>query len=227
MDSDPDALASWAAIGRYNGFLKANAEIYADARGVAPVAVLTAERRPGNVIGFGWDRDDSGLYDALARDSVLYDVLLAGHFDEARLKRYAGIVAPPFVTPDAAVLDRYRASGGKVYAPPAGVGAAEYVAEVRKLAAGGVEIRVDGAPHVLANVTRLGSRKALAVHLLNYAPEPAARVRVRLSPGREFASLAGARPRLVTPDEGAAGVTGSARDFTLKSLDTYAVLIVE
>jgi len=81
-----------------------------------------------------------------------------------------------------------------VYAPAAGVAVAEYVEKVRLLAAGGTAIRIEGAPRVLANVTRLGARKALAVHLLNYAPEPVSGVRVRLTPGAEFASLASARP---------------------------------
>ena len=227
VDGDTGALETWASIGQYNGFLKQHPEIYVGARGVAPVAVLTQERRPGNVIGFGWDRDDNGLYDALARASVLHDILLAGHFDDRKLERYAAIVVPPFVTPDAAMLARYQTAGGRVYQPAAGVNLNEYLERVRALAPGGPAVQVEGAGHVLANVTRLGTRKALAVHLLNYAPETAVRVHVRLAPGTEFASLAGARPRLFTPDRATAGLAGSGREFTLDSLETYAVVILE
>jgi hypothetical protein len=51
IDGDASALETWAAIGHYNGFLKTHQEIYTGARDVASIAVLTAERRPGNVIG--------------------------------------------------------------------------------------------------------------------------------------------------------------------------------
>ncbi len=85
---------------------------------------------------------------------------------------------------------------------------------------------------MLANVTRLGSGRGLAVHLLNYAAQPAAGLRVRIHLDREFAALAGAAPRLFTPD--AAGKrdmptrrTDSGVEFTLDRLDVYSVVIFE
>ena len=48
IDGNASALETWAAIGQYNGFLKDHEEIYVDARGAAPIAVLMSERRPGN-----------------------------------------------------------------------------------------------------------------------------------------------------------------------------------
>ena len=108
-----------------------------------------------------------------------------------------------------------------------GAAPADFVDKVRALAPARLSVEVEGAPHVLANVTRLGARRALAVHLLNYAPEPVSGVRVRLKLGGEFATLAGARPRLLTPDQGTAGLAGAAGEFTLKSLDTYGVVVIE
>ncbi len=91
---------------------------------------------------------------------------------------------------------------------------------------------MEGAPHVLGNLTRLGSGKALAVHLLNYAPEPVSGVLVRVNLDREFGSLAGAQPRLLTPDSKTGAVVGmrrsrSAVEFTLQTLDTYGVVLLE
>ena len=244
LDGDASALETWRAIGRYNGFLKDHEDLYWKARGAAPIAVLVSERHRGNVIEFGWDKDETGLYDLLAKNSVLHDIRLINALEEEQLAAYAGVVVPAFVTPtpaEAAMLARFEKNGGKVCALESAVLDAlgsreavrrEVLEKVRALAPGRLALTVEGAPHVLGNLTRLGSRKGLAVHLLNYAPEGASGVRVRLNLDREFAGLAGAQPRLLTPDAGTSGVgsvrrSGSVVEFTLKNLDTYGIVVLE
>lgn len=235
MASDPSALATWKAIGHYNGFLKEHEELYWRARGTAPIAVLISERRGGPVIRFDWDRDDTGLYDLLARNSVLHDIRLITAVDEQQLASYTGVVLPAFVAPTAretAMLERYKAKGGRILVLPSEASPREVLEKVRLLGQGRVWLSVEGAPNVLGNLTRPGGRKALAIHLLHYAPEPASGVRVRVNLGREFVSLANAQPRLLSPDAKTAGITavrrdGSGIEFVLETLDTYGILLLE
>ena len=130
------------------------------------------------------------------------------------------------------MLARYQEKGGKVLMLEADVSPQEAVKRIRGFVPGSLSLAVAGAPYVLGNVTRLGTRKALAIHLLNYAAEPVSGIRVRVNLDREFASLAGAQPRLLTPDPRTSGIAavrwnGSAIEFALKSLDTYGIVILE
>jgi hypothetical protein len=258
MDNDPVALESWKAIGSYNGFLKDHEDLYVKARGIAPIAVLMSEKpRRGLDVNFGWDRDNTGLYDLLANHSVLFDIRLLTALDDSQLASYAGVVLPASVTltaRDAEMLLRYKENGGKIYilgsSAFAAVGAVqssdavfdtllsredsrrEVLEKVRGLAAGRFSLTVAGAPHVLGNLTRLGSGKALAIHLLNYDAAPAAGVRVRVDLDPQFGSLSGDQPRLVTPDAGTSGIanvrrSGSTIEFALDSLDTYGVVVLK
>jgi hypothetical protein len=259
MDADPAALESWKAIGQYNGFLKDHEDLYWNARGIGPIAVLISEKpRRGEPVGFGWDQDDTGIYDLLAKNSVLFDIRLLSVLDQSQLASYAGVVLPASVAltaRDTDMLRRYKDNGGKIFVLGDGKERAslgtivsddavfetlraseesrrEILERVRGLAPGRLLLTVKGAPHVLGNITRLGSGKRLAIHLLNYDPAPVSGVRVRVDLDREFGSLGSVQPRLVTPDSRTAGITavrrnGSAIEFTLQSLDTYGVAILE
>lgn len=243
VDSNAGALETWKAIGRYNGFLKDHEDLYWKARGAASVAVLISERRRGNVIQFGWDKDQTGLYDLLAEHSVLHDIRLVDALEEKQLAAYAGVVVPAFLDSSARLTDmlkRFRKNGGKVVTLSEALLDSletneavrrEVLGEVRGLAPDRIGLAVEGAPHVLGNVTRLGSRHGLAVHLLNYAPEAASGVRVQVHLGREFASLAGPRPRLLTPDSQTAGLAtalsgASTVELQIQSLETYGVVVI-
>jgi hypothetical protein len=223
MSGDPSALETWKAIGRYNGFLKDHEDLYHGARGTSPIAVLLGGRP-----NFGWDRDETGLYDLLARNSVLFDILMPSALEEAQLQQYAALVAPRAVNlgeREKAILDRYRERGGTVYES-----AEAPVEKIRALAPGRLGMRVDGGSHAVGNLTSLEGGKRLAVHVLNYGPERPPEVRVRVDLDREFAS-AGAHPRLLSPDPSArlsaARRSGSSVEFTVTGLDTYAVVVLE
>src|SRR5579872_1286257 len=87
MARDPAALASWAAIGQYNGFLADHQPLYVGARNVTPVVVLLPDDfQPG----FAWD-DPSPLLDFLSENSVLYDLKLASRLGASELAAYQGI----------------------------------------------------------------------------------------------------------------------------------------
>jgi hypothetical protein len=243
VDGNAAAFETWKAIGRYNGFLKDHEDLYWKARGASPLAVLISERRRGNVIQFGWEKDETGLYDLLARNSVLHDIRLVDVLEEEQLAAYAGVVVPALLESSARLTDmlkRFRKNGGKVVTLSQALldrletndaARREVLEKVRGLAPDRIGLVVEGAPHVLGNVTRLGSRNGLAVHLLNYAPEAASGLRVRVNLGREFASLAGMRPRLLTPDSQTTGLAAaqsgaSTVELQIQSLDTYGVVVI-
>ncbi len=215
---DPAAMESWKAIGQYARFLREHEDLYSRARPVSPIAVLGPSRN----VSFTWEREDSGLYDLLARNSVLFDIRPA---EEAF--RYPAVVIPPSALAGTTAVP----AGVRAYSPPAGAPPEEVLAKVRALAPDALSLSIEGAPYVLGNVTRLGSGKGLAVHLLNYGPAPVSAVRARLRLDREFASLAAARPRLFTPDavRGAARArrTDSGLEIEVENLDVYSVLTLE
>ncbi len=214
MENTPAAMESWKAIGQYNRFLRQHEDLYWKARPVSPIAVAA----PAGRVSFGWDRDESGVYDLLAKNSILFDIRPA-----QELSGYSGIVIPPGA--GSAPLPQ----GAAVYAPAPGAPPGEILERVRALAPEALSLSIEGAPHVLGNITRLGSGKSLAVHLLNYAPAPVSGLKVRVRLDKEFALLASAAPRLFTPDSVRPGAMRVRRaesgiEFTVDKLDVYAVV---
>ena len=223
---DPAAQAAWQAIAQANGFLKDHEDLYVGAQAVAPVAVLmSSEARVGAEHSFAWERDSSGIYDTLSRQSVLYDIRLLHALTEEQLLRYSVAIVPQATVlrpEDESMLQRFKQHGGKVGASGE---------DLASLAPDAPWLTVEGGGHVLGTVTRLDSAKRLVVHVLNYDQQPASEVRVRLRLGREFAGRRAA-PKLFTPDAATAGLRGMKRaggavEFTLPTLDTYAVVMIE
>jgi hypothetical protein len=225
MSNDAAAMAAWKAIGQYRLFLQEHEDLYWRARSVSPIAVVVPTGDAS--VSFAWDRDTTNIFDALSRHSVLYDIRLPSALDREHLQSYRAVVLPPGVALTAA-LSQFKDHGGKVYT--AASADDRTVAEIRALFPQGPSLNVEGAPHVLGNVTRLGSGKRLAVHLLNYAPEAVSGVRVRVNLGDEFAALTTSNPVVFTPD-GSGAITnvkrvGSTLEFTLDRLDTYTVVVL-
>ena len=217
MTGSPAALESWKAIGQYSRFIREHEDLYVNARPVSPIAVAA----PTANVTFTWDREDSGLYDLLAKKSVLFDIKPV-----AEAVRYPAVVIPP------SAGSVSIPGGTRAYAPAPGTPPEEILARLRALAPDALSVSIGGAPHVIGNITRLGSGKGLAVHLLNYAPGPVAGMTVRIRLGREFAPLASATPRLYTPDAGGQATIRARRngpdiEFTLDNLDVYAVVTLE
>ncbi len=223
MSNDSDALAAWKGIGEYRLFLEKHEDLYWKSRSVAPIAVVL----PNEPIGFGWERDDSGIFDALARSSVLYDLRPASRLDSQQLHSYRAVVIQAG-TPVNGLLREYRNGGGKVYT--AARADERTIHEIRALLDGGPSLTIDGASHVLGNLTALGSEKGLAVHLLNYAAAPVSRVRVSIDLGRQYSGLRG-KPVLFTPDRSGAVTevrrTGTVVDFLVDWLDIYSVVVLK
>ena len=144
VEGTPKAMESWRAIGQYSRFLREHQDLYWKARSVAPVAVVG----PAAQTSFTWDKGDTALYDLLAKNSVPFDIRPL----EDALK-YPAAVIPPSAGKVAV------APGARVYIPAADAPPEEILARIRALAPDSLSVAVEGAPHVFANVMRLGSGK--------------------------------------------------------------------
>jgi hypothetical protein len=229
MAGDSSAIEAWKGIVEANGFLKRNEALYVGARSVAPVGVLRSPvARDGVDGGFTWNRGETRFHDLLSKSSVQYKVRMLGAATDEQLSEHRVVVVPhsTILSPEGvAMVERYKSRGGKVLAfdQEAPAGAIEKI----RAATGEAEwIEIDGAPHVLAVVTRLEDGKRLAVHVLNYDQQAVANVRLKLS-GTHNGS-----PRLLTPDAETRGPENVKRlagaiEFTLPRLDTYAVIVLD
>jgi hypothetical protein len=196
--------------------LRDNERLYVKARPVSRIAVAA----PTGSLSFTWDREDVALYDLLAKNNILFDIRPA---EEAF--RYPAVIIP-------SSSGKISVPGGtKAYAPAADTPAGEILTRVRALAPDALSISVEGAPHVAANVTRLGSGKGLAIHLLNYDPAPVSNLKVTLRLDKEFAALARREPQTFTPDAARPAVTvkhaGQNLELAIDKLDIYTVLTLE
>jgi hypothetical protein len=251
---DPAAVDAWAAISHYNKFLADHQPLYADAVNVAPYIVLL----PDNFrTGFAWS-DSIPRLDFLARNSFMYDLKLAGRVNSKDLAAYQGVIVPSYASLSAeqkGMIQDYQAAGGKVYkfaerSETEGLSAEIYFpgtensaaggetaqarvrAEIRSLTPGATHVEVETAGHVLANVTSVQGGKVLAVHLLNYDPSPATRLKLRLVLGKDLERLVGRKPALLSPDVRHLAIEkqewrGSTLEVTLSSLDVYSLVVLQ
>ena len=251
---DPKALDSWAAIGEYNGFLKNHEALYVGTENVTPLLVVVPEDYP---IDFGWDKEPPPLFDFLARKSVLFEVKSASQLTSADPQRFDAIVvlSPGSLTAEQKRLIRnYQAAGGGIGV--VGTGAeragfevrvslpeipadllvnaqvqAQVLTKLKSLVPEGPWIELSGAEHVLANLTSIRGGREVVLHLLNYAPKPAAGVRLTLSLGTKLAALAGKVPILVSPDGKSAPLEnvrwrGATLEATVPLLPIYSALVL-
>jgi hypothetical protein len=220
MAGDDRAMATWRAIARYSAFLRTHEDLYWRARQVAPVLVL----RSAHGAALSSATENTGIFDFLAAKSVLFDIKPAGSVDEPDARRYRAIIAPEGVELPSWLRDDRRLV-------VASHGDASLLQAIDALTSDAPALEVSGAPHVWANVTRLDGKGGMAVHLVNYDPQPVSGVRIRLKLGREFAEFARASAVLLTPDEGTALSPPSrgndSIEFTLDRLDTYSVVVLK
>ncbi len=252
INGKPEALASWAAIGQYNGFVSSHEPLYVGAANVTPVAVLLPDDLK---TGFAWGKDT--LLDFLSRRSVLYALKVAGNVNAQKLKSYRGVIVPAYDKLTAAekqALQDYASAGGKLYVfgSPAGLQGAnveisrpeleqnfgsdkaaqtEVWRKVSALTAGTTEIDLTSGGHVLANLASLKNGRELVLYVLNYDSTPARNVRIRLKLGPRFARLAGGRLSLASPDRNASQLQdehwrGRTLEATLPDLNVYSVIAI-
>jgi hypothetical protein len=241
MEGRPAAMQSWSAISRFNGFLAGHESLYAGARNLKPLLVVIPHDYE---VGFYWKSDPTGFFDLLSKNSVLYDIRSEDVLTAGDLTGHTATVVPfwnSLSSEHQAMIEQYRKDGGSVYRMDAKYDPAaaaltsaqqdEVLKNIATAGAGSTTVKTDEGRHVLANVTTLDGG-GLAIHLLNYNPDPVSDVRVELRLGKRFEKLAGATPEILSPDQDSARIAhvkwrNGALEARLPHLDTYAVLVLK
>ena len=252
ITQNPKALESWSAISQYNGFLEDHAELYAAAVNVVPYAILLPDLNPD----FDWPGGATRL-DFLAKNSVLGDFRFASRITKEELAAYQGVIVPAYESLSAAkkeMIHDYQNEGGRVsifaetsaatglnaeIQPPSDQTStndksaeAQVLSEINSLAPGATHVELEAASRVLANVTSARDGRALVIHVLNYGQTPAGELKLKLIVGKQFQTLVGRKPSLLSPDMKNAAFQkvqwkGSTLEATLPSVDTYSVVVVQ
>ena len=253
IKSEPEALASWQAIGQYNQFLLEHENLYVNAEAVPEVLVLASDQWP---IRFDWDNDNGWLFDFLSQQSIQYDVLLLSRLSLDTLRRYPVVVLPgieAISSRQVAILKDFQRSGGKVYGlggsltskdlsdayssvsvmvelgnnPAARSEVSERINELlgRRI------VEVLGANSVLALVSRITGTERTVIHLLNYQDVPQNNVSLKLDLSFLSQDPVSSPIRSHSPDSASAllenlKIQGKKLQFTLPRLHTYQVVTV-
>jgi hypothetical protein len=110
---------------------------------------------------------------------------------------------------------------------------AQVLAEINSLAPDATNVELENAgSHVLANVTSVRDGRALIIHVLNYGQTPVGELKLKLVVGKEFQTLVGRKPSLFSPDTkseafGKVQWEGSTLEATIRSVDSYSVVVVQ
>jgi hypothetical protein len=253
VTQNPKALESWSAISQYNGFLEDHPEIYADAVNVAPLAVILPDLNPD----FDWPGDakrldflakNSVLGDFRFASRITKKELAT--YRGVIVPAYASLSAE-----QKDMIHDYQNSGGKVsiFAETSAAtglngeilrptekgpmtdksAEAQILAEINSLAPAATHVELENvALHVLANVTSVRNGRALVIHVLNYGQTPVGELKLKLVVGKEFQTLVGRKPSLFSPDTkseafGKVQWEGSTLEATIRSVDSYSVVVVQ
>jgi hypothetical protein len=252
ITQNPKALESWSAISQYNGFLEDHAELYAAAVNVVPYAIFLPDLNPD----FDWPGGATRL-DFLAKNNVLGDFRFASRITKKELAAYQGVIVPAYGSLSAEgkeMIHDYQNEGGKVSifsetSAETGLNAeilppsekdpvknksaeAQVLAEINSLAPDATHVELEAASGVLVNVTSARDGRALVIHVLNYGQTPVGELKLKLMVGKQFQTLVGRKPSLLSPDMKNSAFQkvqwkGSMLETTLPSVDTYSVVVVQ
>jgi hypothetical protein len=249
---EPQAMAAWSAIGRYNRFLIAHPELYLGARIVPDLLVVIPDRWPfADRAGVG------ALLHLLAQSSVQFEVCTVPRLTGQALEGRRAVVAAgveEWSGNQLDLLDAFRRAGGKIYSIGGTASVAELaaarssqlvLATVHRAAEARAEVsaklaeilplrgvRLETRGHVLATVTKAGPSGRPVIHVVNHDAEPQVNVGVALDLGFVPGPLAAGSMRVLSPDPGsdrAANVIVTATRVTLTrpKLQTYTIITTQ
>jgi hypothetical protein len=253
VTQSPKALESWSAISQYNGFLDDHVDLYADAANVVPLAVLLPDFDPdfdwpGGATRLDFLAKNSVLADFRFASRITKKELAA--YQGALVPAYASLSAD-----QKQMIRDYQNSGGRVsifaetsaatglnaeILPPSDQGSmkdksaeTQVLAEINSLAPDATHVELENAASpVLANVSSAHGGRALVIHVLNYGRAPVGEMKLKLVLGKQFQTLVGRKPSLFSPDTKSPAVQkmqwrGSTLEVTLRSVDSYSVVVVQ
>ena len=101
MQDNPIAVQTWKEISRYFTFLSDHQDLYTDVTSVSKIGVIS----PPHIPSFEVTLKRENLYNALAENNVMYDVVLLHRLTPELLSRYKTIIIPNIPWVDADQID--------------------------------------------------------------------------------------------------------------------------
>jgi hypothetical protein len=205
----PEAMEIWQAVGRYNRFQAANEALFTNTQPLANIAVVLDESSAG-----------VATMNALAARNVGFQVIYEHDLTADYLRgSRAVVVASREPRPKAsAAIESFASSGGKVFRLSE---VSSIDALARDLtAAAPPPFTLEAPAGVLAVATTQNSGQRLLIHLLNYAPEAAAGVRIQVRAEVKSAALH-------SPDESRGAMRVDGARMEVPRVDTYSVVVLQ
>jgi hypothetical protein len=205
----PEAMEIWQAVGRYNRFQAANEALYTNAEPLASLAVVLDDASAG-----------VAALNALAARNVPFRVLYEHDLtaDHLRASRAVLVLARDQRPRAAAAIESFAAAGGKAFR----LSEASSIDALARdlLVAVPPPFTIEAPAGVVAVATTQYVGQRLLIHLLNYGPEAAGRVRIEIRGTVKSAALH-------SPDESRGALRVDGARIEVPRLDTYSVVVAQ
>jgi hypothetical protein len=244
---EPDAVALWKAIARYNRFFAAHEAYYTDTRSMARLAVVLDDTSRG-----------VDLLNGLAARNILFDVIYAHYLKAGSLSHYSEVA---LLTADTVsdkalgVLENYVRNGGRLFVAgqaanmdqqgherprpsffgsKIGKGECIYSEQIPPLDQLAENLRshekfkapgIEAPAGVVYNVVEQPVSHRVIVHLLNYGPAPVKNIKIDLKQQYRSATLLSPDISHDVPAKVAQQSSGSA-EVAVPILKTYSMLVL-
>lgn len=244
--ADPEAIAEWNAISKYNHFFDNHEEYFVGTKPVAPIAVVLDDTSSG-----------VGVLNGLGARNVLFDVLYERDLTNDKLARYSAVAlltAKTVKENSLAELERYVRNGGKLlvagdattldetgharvrpswFGQNRGKGECTYfdqmpsldkLAEILKSDQGTKIPTLSAPPGIVYNVVERPGKGQLIVHLLNYGP--IAEENFKLALNKKYSSATLLSPDVPGARQLSLHRSGEGYELVLPKLAIYSMLVL-
>ena len=250
MKDNPLAMQIWGEICGYFNFLADHQDLYTEVKTVSKLGVLSPPQIPSFEVTLKRDI----LYNTLAENNIMYEVVLLPRLSSDLLAHYQALLIPniPWIENDQLeILKTFKMRGGKIYtigsdkplremadivSPPSifitleqGQGKKEFLDNIKKVE-GEPILSVSGVRYIAANTVRKAGTERIILHFVNY-DKPVRNVQVSINLDGIVQAVDKNSIRLLSPDQEPTevknlSVKGNQVSFTIPDLDVYDVVTI-
>ncbi len=250
MKDNPLAMQIWGDICRYFNFLADHQDLYTDVRTVSKLGVLSPPQIPSFEVTLKRDI----LYNTLAENNVMFEVVLLPRLSLELLSHYRALLIPniPWIEDEQIeILNSFKKKGGKIYtigsekplqdladivsspsiflALEQGQGKKEFLDNINKVE-GDPIVSLSRVQYVATNAVRKVGTERIILHVVNY-DKPVHNVQVMINLDGIVPALSAPAVQIFSPDQVARevknlSVKGNRVIFTIPDLDVYDVITI-